>query len=72
MASFTDTDSAIAAIQAHPACAEFVTLPGKYVVYYPFPGKMPGGALADRKGNDLAALTLLYNKIDSFWSSLGK
>jgi hypothetical protein len=70
---FTDVDTAIAAIKAHAACAEFVdNVPGKYIVYYPFPGKMPGGAITNRKGDDLVALNLLYAKIDQFWQSLGK
>ncbi len=73
METFETVDDAIAAIKAHAACAEFVdSVAGKYIVYYPFPGKMPGGAIVDRKGNDLLSLNLLYAKIDQFWSSLGR
>lgn len=68
----TDTstvESMTAQIQAHPLCASFTVTPQKYVVFYPETYKVPGGAAVQRGSDDLAALTLLYQRIDNFWNA---
>ena len=56
-------------IKAHPVCAEFMALPGAYVVYYPPAYVIPGGYTVPRAGNDAAELALLYAQIDAFWQA---
>lgn len=69
MATYTTVADATAAIQAHSICSLFMATPMKYVVYYPPSYTVPGGALVDRGGDDLAALNLLYDQIDTFWNA---
>ena len=69
MAAYTDIASAQAAIEAHAVCAQLLTTPGFFVVYYPSTYTIPGGASVKRGGNDLAALNQLYDVIDRFWNA---
>lgn len=64
--AFNDVPTATAAIQAHPLCAEFVSMTGRYLVYYPPQYRIPGGVMVIRSGNDVAALNTLYNQMVSF------
>ena len=67
--NFATTADAIAAIQAHPMCSEFMTTPTKYVVFYPDAYKIPGGAAVPIGTNQVASLTLLYQQVDAFWQA---
>jgi hypothetical protein len=66
---FQSVSDAEAAIIAHPACADFTSTPTMFVVYYPAPYKIPGGVSVKRGNDDLAALNLLYARIDAFWNA---
>jgi hypothetical protein len=66
---FIDIPTATAAIEAHDACAQLVTLPNAYVVYYPPAYVIPGGTMVQRTGNDLASLNLLYASMDNWWNA---
>lgn len=69
MGPFTDIASAVAAIQAHDACATLLTLANAYVVYYPAAYVIPGGTMVQRTGNDLGSLNLLYTNVDNWWQA---
>lgn len=69
MAMYQSNADAIAAIQAHPVCAEYFSTPGSFVVFYPDAYKIPGGASVPRGLDDLAALNLLYDRIEQFWQA---
>lgn len=69
MASYQTASDAQAAIEAHPLCAQFMSTPGSFVVFYPDTYKMPGGAAVQRGMDDLAALNMLYDRIEQFWQA---
>lgn len=69
MASYQTASDAQAAIEAHPACAQFMSTPGSYVVYYPAAYVIPGGASVRVGVDPLASLNLLYDRIDAFWQA---
>jgi hypothetical protein len=67
--NFTTVADAQAAIQAHPLCAQFLTTPQKYVVFYPAAYTIPGGAAVAIGTDQLAALNLLYQRLENFWNA---
>lgn len=69
MASYQTESDAQAAIEAHPACAQFMSTPSSYVVYYPAAYVIPGGASVPVGVDPLASLNLLYDRIDAFWQA---
>lgn len=69
MASYLTESDATAAIQAHPLCAQFTVTPGSLVVFYPDAYTIPGGASVPVGLDKLAALNLLYDRIDQFWNA---
>lgn len=69
MASYLTVSDAQAAVEAHPLCASFMNTPGSFVVFYPDTYKIPGGASVPKGINQLAALNLLYDRIDAFWQA---
>ena len=56
------------AVLAHPLCADFVTTPQKFVVFYPDAYTIPGGCAVQRGSDDLSALQLLLRQLDDFWN----
>lgn len=66
---FTTTTDAIAAIQAHPLCAQWLATPQKYVVFYPSAYAIPGGAAVPVGTDPLASLNLLYQRLVNFWAA---
>lgn len=56
-------------IKAHPVCDKFVSLTGAFVVYYPAPYRIPGGASVTRTGNNVVDLGWLLKQIDNFWNA---
>lgn len=69
MASYQTVNEAQLAIEAHPACAQFMSTLGSYVVYYPAAYVIPGGASVPVGVDPLASLNLLYDRIDAFWQA---
>jgi len=69
MASYQTESDAQAAIEAHPACAQFMNTPGSFVVYYPAAYVIPGGTRVPKGTDPLASLNLLYDRIDAFWQA---
>jgi hypothetical protein len=66
---FATLADAQAAVEAHPLCQSFAVTPSRFVVFYPDTYKIPGGAAVDRGNDELAAMALLYKRIDDFWKS---
>jgi hypothetical protein len=66
---FQAVSDAETAIQAHPLCAEFLTTPTQFVVYYPSTYTLPGGVTVKRGSDDLAALNLLWQRLENFWTA---
>jgi hypothetical protein len=69
VSNFTTVAEAQAAIEAHQLCQSFLTTPTQFAVFYPDTYKIPGGASVKRGNDDLAALTLLYQRLDNFWNA---
>lgn len=67
--TFQSEDEAIAAIQAHPVCAQFIATPINYAVFYPDAYVVPGGASVPRGLRALDSLIQLYVTIDRFWQA---
>jgi len=67
--SFVTLSDALAAVYAHPLCQSFQETPTQYVVFYPSTYKIPGGVTVQRGLDDLAAMTLLYQRLDDFWNA---
>jgi hypothetical protein len=66
---YQTVSDATAAIEAHPLCAQFMTTPQKFCVFYPTTYTIPGGAAVARGNDDLAALNLLYQRLQTFWTA---
>lgn len=69
MMAFTSVAEAQAAIEAHPICESLTITSTRYVVFYPSAYRVSGGVSVMRGSNDLAALNVLYERIDTFWKS---
>jgi hypothetical protein len=69
MVTYQSEADALAAIQAHPLCADMLTTPTRYAVFYPPTYRIPGGVAVQRGMDDLAALNLLYERLQDFWNA---
>ena len=67
--TFQSSADALTAIQAHPLCAEYLATPTKFCVFYPSTYRIPGGCAVQRGTDDLTALTLLYQQLETFWAA---
>lgn len=69
MATYQSKAEAVAAIQAHPLCADYMETPGSFVVFYPDTYRIPGGASLPRGMDELATLNMLYDRLEQFWQA---
>jgi hypothetical protein len=67
--SFATLADAQTAVQSHPLCQSFLVTPTQYAVFYPDAYRVPGGVAVKRGNDDLAAMTLMYQRLENFWNS---
>lgn len=70
MVTFSSQSDVLAAVQAHPLCASYLETPTQYVVFYPAAYKIPGGTSVRKSlAGALPDLTLLYTRLENFWTA---